>query len=248
MVDREDVRDLDFIDATELASDGSVSFKTAPVTGVSSGTITVNPSADYFGLVYGDEPIEADDIFILSGATAGNGSYTVASVLSNTTFTVVEAIPDSTGGTAEFRHPSGAKKVGVDPSAIASSTSTNLQKVLEDLDASIAAGGITASQHRTLRQLIHFIQTGGPALGFATGAYRETLPVADAFPTSIIWWESNAKLKKIVELTLTYNANKTISTEQWQMYDTDGTTVIETVTDTITYSGVFETSRTRAIS
>jgi len=248
MVDREDLRDIDVVDAGELASDGAASFKTTPVTSVSSGTITVNPAADYLGLVYGDEPVESGDIFVLSGATAGNGTYTVNAILTNTTFTVNEAIADSTGGSAEFRHPSGASKVGVDPTGISSSAATNLQEVLEDMDASISAGGITAAEHRTLRQLIHFIESGGPAEGFATGAYRETLPAADPFPTSIIWWESNAKLKKIVELTLSYNANKTTSTEVWEMYDTDGSTVLATVTDTMSYTTVFETSRTRTIA
>lgn len=108
-------------------------------------------------------------------------------------------------------------------------------------------GGISANDHKTLRQLIHLAEEGGPFEGFASGAYQETLPSADPFPTSVIWWESSAKLKKIVEETITYNGNKTIATDQWKVYDTDGTTVLATVTDTISYSGVFETSRTRTI-
>jgi hypothetical protein len=107
------------------------------------------------------------------------------------------------------------------------------------------AGGLTESGHRILRQLIHFIDDG-PAEGFATGAYREILPAADPFPTSAIWWESSGKTKKIVELTVSYTGAFP-TTEEWKMYDTDGSTVLATVTDTITYSGPFETSRTRAI-
>lgn len=106
--------------------------------------------------------------------------------------------------------------------------------------------GLTETQHRALRQLIHFIDEG-PAEGFVSGAFHETLPSADPFPTSFIWWTSAAKTHKIVELTLTLNANKTPATEEWKMYDTDGTTVLTTVTDTISYSGIFETTRTRAI-
>ena len=71
---------------------------------------------------------------------------------------------------------------------------------------------------------------------------------SNPFPTSYIWWESASKAQKIVELTLTRNANQTPATEEWKMYDTDGTTVLATVTDTIAYSGIFETSRTRAIA
>lgn len=108
------------------------------------------------------------------------------------------------------------------------------------------AGGLTESGHRTLRQLIHFIDDG-PAEGFASGAYKETLPAGAVFPTSIIWWESSSKLKKIVERTLTWTGVN-LTTSVWKVYDTDGSTVLATVTDTISYSGIFETTRTRTIA
>jgi len=114
---------------------------------------------------------------------------------------------------------------------------------LSDLAAS--SSGITEAQHRAIRQLIHFLPDG-PGIGWASGAYKETLPAEDPFPTSKIWWESSSKLKKIVELTINRNANKTPSTEVWKMYDTDGSTVLVTLTDTMGYgSSVFETTRTR---
>jgi hypothetical protein len=113
------------------------------------------------------------------------------------------------------------------------------------------SGGLTESGHRTLRQLIHFIE-GGPAEGFASGAYRETLPAADPFPTSITWWETSSKLKRIVEKTITRSGggatNVTPTPIVWDIYDTDGTTKLATVSDAITYSGVFETNRTRTIT
>lgn len=113
------------------------------------------------------------------------------------------------------------------------------------------SGGLTESGHRTLRQLIHFIDNG-PAEGFASGAYREILPAADPFPTTITWWESSSKLKRIVEKTITRSGggatNVTPTPIVWDMYDTDGTTKLATVSDAITYSGVFETSRTRTIT
>lgn len=108
-----------------------------------------------------------------------------------------------------------------------------------------SGSGLTEAQHRILRQLIHFIEDG-PAEGFASGAYKETTPTSP-FPTSEIWWESASKLKKIVELTTTWSG-VLVSTEQWEMYDTDGATVLATVTDTYTYSGVFESSKTRTIA
>ena len=106
--------------------------------------------------------------------------------------------------------------------------------------------GVQPGDHPKLRQLIHFIDNG-PAEGFTTGAFREVLPVADPFPTSVIWWTDSGKTEKIVEKTITYTGvNPT--TIEWEIYDTDGSTVLATVTDTISYSGVFETSRTRAIA
>jgi len=99
--------------------------------------------------------------------------------------------------------------------------------------------------HDPVRSLIHFIDNG-PAEGFATGAYKEVLPTANPFPTSIIWYTDNGKAQKIVEKTITYTTAFP-TTIQWKMYDTDGTTVLVTVTDTISYSGPFETDRTRTI-
>jgi hypothetical protein len=117
-------------------------------------------------------------------------------------------------------------------------------KTLSELLA--GSGGLTESGHRLLRQLIHFIDEG-PAEGFVSGAYKETLPSGDVFPTSVIWWESSSKLKKIVERTLTWTGVN-LTTSVWEIYDTDGSTVIATITDAISYSGIFETTRTRTIA
>lgn len=118
----------------------------------------------------------------------------------------------------------------------------NTVKTLSDLVS--GTGGLTEEGHKILRQLIHFIDNG-PAEGFASGAYRET--TGTVFPTAIIWWESSSKLKKIVEKGVTWTGiNPT--TIEWKVYDTDGSTVLATVSDAITYSGVFETNRTRTIT
>ena len=115
----------------------------------------------------------------------------------------------------------------------------------EGTNVGLSSGsGISESSHSALRQLIHFVDNG-PAEGFASNAYRET--TGTVFPTAIIWWTSVAKVSKIVEKLITYvGAFPTII--QWKMYATDGTTVIATVTDTLTYSGPFETSRVRVIA
>lgn len=113
---------------------------------------------------------------------------------------------------------------------------------------SVAGGGGPSAPHETLRQLIHLADGGGPFEGFVTGAYEEYTPSADPFPTSAIWWTDSGKTSKIVEQTVTYNGNKTINTSEWKVYDTDGTTVLATVTDAFAYSGIFELNRTRAIA
>jgi hypothetical protein len=102
--------------------------------------------------------------------------------------------------------------------------------------------------HKILRQLIHLADGDGPFEGFTSGAYKETTPSGNPFPTSVIWWTSSGKTAKIVEETISYNANKTINTDAWKVYDTDGTTVLVTATDTVAYSGAFETSRTRVLT
>lgn len=112
---------------------------------------------------------------------------------------------------------------------------------LSDLVA--GTGGLTEEGHKILRQLIHFIDDG-PAEGFASGAYREV--TGTVFPTAIIWWESSAKLKKIVERLLTWTGAN-LTQDQWKVYDAAGS-LLATVTDAISYSGIFETSRTRTIA
>ena len=103
---------------------------------------------------------------------------------------------------------------------------------------------LTEDQHPRARQLIHQLLTGGPE----SAGYREMLPAGEPFPTQIIWWETSDKLKKIVEVNLTRNENKTTATEEWKVYDLDGSTVLKTITDTMSYTGVFETARTRVVS
>jgi hypothetical protein len=118
----------------------------------------------------------------------------------------------------------------------------------DDPAAWIAVGGggsgISAEAHKVLRQLIHFIDNG-PAEGFASGAYREM--TGTAFPTAVIWYnEFGVSKKKIVEKLTTWTGVLP-TTITWKVYDASEV-LLATVTDTIVYSGMFETSRTRAIS
>lgn len=108
-------------------------------------------------------------------------------------------------------------------------------------------GGLTPDSHETLRQLIHFIDQG-PGDGFASGAFKVIEPTGNPFPSSIIWYVDDTMTKTIVSKSLTYNSSKFPTIIEWNMYDTDGITIVHTVTDTISYSGAFESTRVRAIS
>lgn len=108
-----------------------------------------------------------------------------------------------------------------------------------------SGGGLTAAAHKVLRQLVHLADGGGPWEGFTSLAYREI--TGGAFPTAVIWYDDATKVKKIVSLAITRNGDQTPSSEEWKAYDTDGTTVLATVTDAIVYSALNETSRTRTI-
>ena len=110
-----------------------------------------------------------------------------------------------------------------------------------------SSSGVSYNDHQQLRQLIHFIDDG-PTLGFPNGSYKETLPAGDPFPTLEIWWESPAKLKKIVQLEVTRSMGQLPTEETWKMFGSNGTSVIEQVTDTITYSGPFELFRSRSLA
>lgn len=107
-----------------------------------------------------------------------------------------------------------------------------------------AGESFSPTAHKSVRQLIHFIDNG-PADGFASGAYRTV--TGSVFPTAVTWYDSSgAGKKKIVEKLTTWTGVLP-TTVVWKMYDSSETLLV-TVTDSITYSGVFETSRTRTIA
>ena len=110
----------------------------------------------------------------------------------------------------------------------------------------LGATGITPAQHKSLLDLIHFIDNG-PADGFASGAVQDTLygttGASGALISEQIWYTSAAKIQRIVDLTVTYTGSLP-TTEVWRMYDAAGLLAL-TLTDAITYNGGLETSRSR---
>ncbi len=169
-------------------------------------------------------------VFGRTGAvTAQSGDYTAAQVGADPSGTAVSLL----AGHVVASDPHGGYQLESEKGAASGYAPL-------DSAALVPAGNVA-------RRLLQFIDDG-PAEGFASGAYKETLPSADPFPTSYIWWTSAAKTHKLVELTVTRNTNKTPTTEEWKLYAADGTTVLVTATDAISYSGIFETTRTRVVS
>lgn len=103
-------------------------------------------------------------------------------------------------------------------------------------------GSLTAEQHKALLQLIHFVDEG-PAEGFASGATKTI--TGTLFPSQILWRRADAT--KLVEQNITWSGVIATSV-QWKVYASDGSTVLATLTDAISYTGVFETGRTRTIA
>ena len=114
----------------------------------------------------------------------------------------------------------------------------------DDGNTLIRSGNLNEVDHSRIRQLAHFIDDG-PSNGFLTGAYKETLPFASPFPTMQIWWTSAAKVEKVLQLEVTRSGIYPV-TESWKLFS--GSTVVETLTDVITYSGAFETTRARTMT
>jgi hypothetical protein len=246
---KEDIRDRDIIDADELISDGYSVYLTSTIisTTNSTGIVLINLPSDGEGILTGkDHLVNPPDRVYLIGTSGGlaDGYYIVNEVLTDTSFSVNETISDSTGGIIYFMHPVGAGQIGFDPTGLSNVTSHTIQGAIREL--SLNATGISENQHTALRQLIHFISEG-PATGFASGAYKEILPEAAPFPTSVIWYTSPTKTNKIVEKTIVYNLNKTPHTITWKMYDASNV-LLATVIDTIAYNGIFEVNRTRTIA
>ena len=216
-----------------------------PITSITSGTNTVNISSAKFQ----DWRLSAGDNIYIFGGNINDGYKTVLSVISQIAFTTEESLvtSGSVGSLIAFNSP-GSRRIGVDSNGFTNITGDTVQELLSDIDTKLTNSGISAESHKSLRQLIHLADGSGPFEGFLSGAYKEVLPANSMFPTTIIWWESSAKLKKIVDKTISYTLGRVKPTPiMYRVYNTDGVTVLATATDNITYSGVVELSRVRTI-
>lgn len=199
-ITKEDLRDVDIVDATELASDGTTAYITS-ATVVSTTAATKQIVLSGVDLIHDvDEHAEAKDRITLSGTTGGaDGTYTVATVVDTVTITVEETIVDSTGGTADFKHPPGASKVGFDATGLVYLTKTNLQELLEEVDSNLGAGsGITEPEHDALNDIVHAL---------AETNYQEVTRTSGKV-TNITHWTNSGKTIKIREVAITRSSGK----------------------------------------
>lgn len=102
----------------------------------------------------------------------------------------------------------------------------------------------SSSAEENKRLLEKFISA--PAEGWPSNVYREV--TGSPFPSAVTWWTSSAKTTKIAEAIYTRNGAQQATTVQWRMYASNGTTVLSTITDTITYTNGMEATRTRSIA
>jgi hypothetical protein len=239
---KEDLEDLDVIDAVELLSDGAVGV-TSPfygpvaVTSTTSGTKTVVVPLDVGGegLLDRDHQVKAGDKAVVAGTSGGasDGTFTVATVPTETSFTTVEAIGTSTGGTVVFQHKAGAANVGVDKTGFAVVSHTNVQDALKDLDSAVPSGGSTSN--------IDFLLENDPPAPANNYDFVKT----SGQVTQERWKRVDTTLIKSIDYT--YSIGK-VSTEVRKVFASDGTTIIGKTTRTWTYpSGQAQYALTRDV-
>lgn len=81
----------------------------------------------------------------------------------------------------------------------------------------------------------------GPLLD---GADRTVVPAGSLYPGQVLWKLGGTNLLRV---TYTRDTQHLVTNLKWEVFDTSGSLVM-TVTDTITYSGLVEVSRTRAVT
>jgi hypothetical protein len=147
-----------------------------------------------------------------------------------------------------FTNPTPADKLGT-VAVLHTDQHSNLNDSLEAVEAKT---GVDFSSVNTsldyIANLFCLTQTEHPK-----GLYRETTFDTYPFVTTVIWYTSSAKTIKLVEKSYTYatsGINKILPlTVVLKIYDATILNVLKrTLTDTVVYDRVFETSRTRTIT
>lgn len=212
-----DLYDADVYDAPELNTDGTVVYLTITVTSTANPvTVNVNLASDGEGILTSrDHPVQVGDKVDITGTSggAGDGIFTVASLVTDLQFTTVETIANSTGGSASFRYLSGASNIGFDPTHQNITTQILGQGVLSDL-----------SNHDLLNN--EPVGTGV--------TYSNTLTGSQVTQEK---WVNTGNSRTIRQVDYTYSGSK-VTTEVRKVFSAaNGTTVLAQVTITYSYSG-----------
>jgi hypothetical protein len=240
-----DFKDVDILDSYELKSDGRATttpsvYRTTTAVSTTSGTNTIvsGLGPDGEGLLYSsDHPVEAGDFVRLVGSSGADGTYVVATIVDDTSVTVEGSIPTSTGGTLTWFYPSGASRVGFDPTGQTITTAANLQAALKDVANAVTGGGITEGQHQNLDTLVHEIDEN---------SYDDVTRDVNDRVSNVTTWDSPAMLLKIREVQVTRNSLGRVTQLVTIQYDGFGA-VKETLTETVsrTCSKVASITRVR---
>jgi len=224
-ISKADLVDADVYDATELNTDGSVVFLTITVVSTTSGTntVVVNLAADGEGIFYGkDHPVEVGDTAIISGTSGGlgDGTFLVASVVDDLTFTTVEPIGNSVGGSVSFKFPPGAHEIGFKPDDQNTTSNNNLQYVVTDISNATLLDDEPGSVNTTY-----------------------TVTRSGSLVTQEKWVNTGNSFA-IKQIDYTYVSSK-VSVEVRKVFSAaDGTTVIAQKTLNYSYSGSLVTGET----
>jgi hypothetical protein len=202
-------------------SDGSAVYLTTTLVSTTHGTSTVvvNLASDGEGiLLTKDHPVSPGDIAVLSGTSGADGTYHVATIPTDTSFTTVEIIPSSTGGNVTFMYPSGLSYIGFNTEEQTVTSSTVAQQALTDI-----------SNHELL-------DNEPVSLGTTYSVTRVNRRVTQEK------WSQTSNSNVIKTINYTYTGNK-VTQEVRTVYDTaTGLTVVAQATITYTYSGNSVTS------
>lgn len=224
-----DLNPYDFYDAPELNSDGTVVYLTLTVVStVAPNIVNVSLAADGEGILTSrDHPLHAasvtgfGDLADITGTSggAGDGTFTVATVVSDTQFTVSGTLGNSSGGSANFRFPSGATDVGYSQTKQNITSSNLVQPALTDI-----------SNHELLDNEPVAIGT----------TYTNTKVGSQITQEK---WAKTAGGANIKTIDYTYTGNK-VTTEVRKVFATNGVTIIAQVTITYSYTGSTVTGET----
>lgn len=201
-ISREDIVDADIVDATELASDGHVVYKTGSVVFASGSYLTASFPAIDIGFQDFDDPAGGGDFLILSGTGNSDGTYVVSVPVTEAVLKISGTFSGSVqGGTSsgswQLVYAPGSKTVGIDLTTLAFSSSipsdlssfakdTTYQRLLEEEPAGFGvnelltySGGrvVNESWNRagdnSLLKTIDYVYTGAKVTSEVRKLYAE---------------------------------------------------------------------------